>query len=221
MAIGLGRIFGFHFLENFNYPYIAHSVTEFWRRWHISLSSWFRDYLYIPLGGNRCGRVRHLWNLFVVWFLTGMWHGASWNFICWGLWFFVLLIGEKYLWGAHLPRAVGHVYTLVAVLFSWVLFRANDLGAAMRYFAAMFGANGLTGAGQATYYLLEYWPEWILCLLAALPITPALRRKFSSGGRAARIVADLGPKCLALLLGYLSVMKLVNGSFNPFIYFQF
>ena len=125
MPIGLGRMFGFHFLENFNYPYVARSVTEFWRRWHISLSTWFRDYVYIPLGGNRCSRARNVWYLFVVWFLTGMWHGASWNFIAWGLWFFVLLVGEKLLWGKaleRLPSLVRHAYAMVLVVFSWVLF---------------------------------------------------------------------------------------------------
>jgi len=150
MAIGLGRMFGFHFLENFNYPYVARSVTEFWRRWHISLSTWFRDYVYIPLGGNRCSRARNVWNLFVVWFLTGMWHGASWNFIAWGLWFFVLLVGEKLLWGKaleRLPSLVRHAYAMVLVVFSWVLFRAETLTAAAAYFAAMFGSSGVWCAG--------------------------------------------------------------------------
>ena len=130
MAIGLGRMFGFHFLENFNYPYVSRSVTEFWRRWHISLSTWFRDYVYIPLGGNRCSRARNILNLFLVWALTGLWHGANWTFIAWGLWFFVLLIGEKFLWGkalSRLPSLLQHVYAMLLVILSWVLFRADDM----------------------------------------------------------------------------------------------
>lgn len=129
MAIGLGRMFGFHFLENFNYPYIAKSITEFWRRWHISLSTWFRDYLYIPLGGNRCSRKRQILNLLVVWGLTGLWHGAEWNFICWGLYYALLLIGERYVWGGlmdKLPSIIGHIYTMLFVMVGWLIFRASS-----------------------------------------------------------------------------------------------
>ena len=161
MAIGLGRMFGFHFLENFNYPYVARSVTEFWRRWHISLSTWFRDYVYIPLGGNRCSRARNVWNLFVVWFLTGMWHGASWNFIAWGLWFFVLLVGEKFLWGKaleRLPSLVRHAYAMVLVVFSWVLFRAETLTAA----AAACGAAAASS--------ITRWSSGRSCCAAASPL---------------------------------------------------
>ena len=225
MAIGLGRMFGFHFLENFNYPYVARSVTEFWRRWHISLSTWFRDYVYIPLGGNRCSRARNVWNLFVVWFLTGMWHGASWNFIAWGLWFFVLLVGEKLLWGKaleRLPSLVRHAYAMVLVVFSWVLFRAETLTAAAAYFAAMFGSSGVWCGSRAVYYALEFWPELLCCCIAALPVKQWLETALQKRDAApARAVLTWGPKLAAMALLACSYCKLVTGSFNPFIYFRF
>ncbi len=184
MAIGLGRVFGFHFLENFNYPYISKSVTEFWRRWHISLSSWFRDYIYIPLGGSYCSKKRQVFNMFVVWACTGMWHGAAWNFIVWGMWFFVLLVGEKYIWGRGLekmPSVIQHIYALLAAVISWVFFRAEDLPYAFGYLKAMFFAGGGLLDGQAVYYFLEYLPELILCVIAAMPVKRlvenALRRR--------------------------------------------
>ena len=224
MAIGLGRMFGFHFLENFNYPYIADSVTDFWRRWHISLSTWFRDYVYIPLGGNRCRPARHIFNLFAVWFLTGLWHGASWNFVCWGLWYFLLLLGEKYVWGralARCPAAVRHILAMLAVVLGWVLFRADGLTAAMAYLRAMFGANGAF-SGQAVYYVLEYWPEWLLGLIAIFPVAGAVQKKLAAcRGNFAAAALELGPKLLALALLALSYVSLVSGSFNPFIYFRF
>ena len=225
MAIGLGRMFGFHFLENFNYPYISESITEFWRRWHISLSSWFRDYVYIPLGGNRCSRARNIFNLFAVWFLTGLWHGASWNFICWGLWFFLLLIGEKFLWGTYLerfPQLFRHLYTMILVLFSWVLFRADTLSAALAYFGAMFGSSGVLTDGNAVYYLLEYWPELLCCCIAALPVRQwaemRLQNRATAGAQTALVWF---PKLAAMVLLILAYGKLVTGSFNPFIYFRF
>ena len=225
MAIGLGRMFGFHFLENFNYPYVARSVTEFWRRWHISLSTWFRDYVYIPLGGNRCSRARNVWNLFVVWFLTGMWHGASWNFIAWGLWFFVLLVGEKLLWGKalkRLPSLVRHAYAMVLVVFSWVLFRAETLTAAAAYFAAMFGSSGVWCGSRVVYYALEFWPELLCCCIAALPVKQWLETALQKRDAApARAVLTWGPKLAAMTLLACSYCKLVTGSFNPFIYFRF
>ena len=225
MAIGLGRIFGFHFNENFEYPYISASVTEFWRRWHISLGQWFRDYVYIPLGGNRCSRARNVWNLFVVWFLTGMWHGASWNFIAWGLWFFVLLVGEKLLWGKaleRLPSLVRHAYAMVLVVFSWVLFRAETLTAAAAYFAAMFGSSGVWCGSRVVYYSLEFWPELLCCCIAALPVKQWLETALQKRDAApARAVLTWGPKLAAMALLACSYCKLVTGSFNPFIYFRF
>ena len=224
MAIGLGRMFGFHFLENFNYPYIADSVTDFWRRWHISLSTWFRDYVYIPLGGNRCAPARHIFNLFAVWFLTGLWHGASWNFVCWGLWYFLLLLGEKYVWGRALsrcPAAIRHIGAMLAVVLGWVLFRADGLSAAVGYLRAMFGANGAF-SGQTVYYILEYWPEWLLGLIAIFPVAGAAQKKLAAkSGKLAAAALALGPKLLALMLLALSYVSLVSGSFNPFIYFRF
>ncbi len=177
MAIGLGRIFGFHFLENFNYPYISKSVTEFWRRWHISLSTWFRDYIYIPLGGSYCSKKRQAFNMFVVWACTGLWHGAAWNFIVWGMWFYLLLVGEKYLWGKYLektPAAVQHVYALLAAVISWVFFRAPDLSYAFGYLKAMFSFSGLPADDQAVYYLFQYAPELILCIIASIPVKRAV-----------------------------------------------
>ena len=225
MAIGLGKIFGFDFPENFNYPYISKSITEFWRRWHMSLGTWFRDYVYIPLGGNRCSRARNVWNLFVVWFLTGMWHGASWNFIAWGLWFFVLLVGEKLLWGKaleRLPSLVRHAYAMVLVVFSWVLFRAETLTAAAAYFAAMFGSSGVWCGSRVVYYSLEFWPELLCCCIAALPVKQWLETALQKRDAApARAVLTWGPKLAAMALLACSYCKLVTGSFNPFIYFRF
>jgi len=225
MAIGLGRIFGFHFEENFNYPYISRSVTEFWRRWHISLSTWFRDYVYIPLGGSRRSRGRTVFNLAAVWLLTGLWHGADWTFVLWGGWFLLLLLGEKFLWGGalgRLPSPVRHAYTMAAVVISWVLFRAADLPYAGGYFAAMFGFGGGGLDGQTVYLLLEYWPEWVACVIAALPVRGWLREGLDGREAApAALAREWGPKLAALALLGLSYIKLATGSFNPFIYFQF
>ena len=225
MAIGLGRMFGFHFLENFNYPYISKSVTEFWRRWHISLSTWFRDYVYIPLGGNRCVKWKHVRNITVVWLLTGLWHGAAWTFILWGVWFCLLLLGEKFLWGGVLnktPALVRHGYTMLAVVISWVLFRSVDLPQAWAYLGAMFGqTTGLAQDGQAAYYLLEYWPEWLLAIVASLPVKGWLQEKLKPGGNLGQPILIWAPKGLALGLLGVSYLKLVPTSFNPFIYFQF
>ena len=225
MAIGLGRMFGFHFEENFNYPYISRSVNEFWRRWHISLSTWFRDYVYIPLGGSRCSKGRNIFNLAVVWLLTGLWHGANWTFVLWGGWFLLLLLGEKFLWGGaleRLPVPVRHVYTMVAVVLSWVLFRSANFAHARGYLAAMFGFGGGGADGQSVFLLLEYWPEWLACVLAALPIKSWLQNKLAAREALPAVLArEWAPKLAALALLGLSYMKLATGSFNPFIYFQF
>ena len=225
MAVGLGRMLGFEFTRNFDYPYISISVTEFWRRWHISLSTWFRDYVYIPLGGNRCAKWKHMRNIFVVWLLTGLWHGAAWTFVLWGLWFCLLLLGEKFLWGKVLERApviLRHVYTMLAVVISWVLFRSVDLTQAWAYLGAMFGqTTGLAQDGQAVYYLLEFWPEWILAILASMPWKHWLQHKLERGGTLARETLLWFPKATALCLLVVSYVELVTGSFNPFIYFQF
>ena len=229
MAIVLGKIFGFHFLENFDYPYISKSVTEFWRRWHISLSTWFRDYIYIPLGGSYCSGKRQIFNMFVVWACTGMWHGAAWNFIVWGMWFFVLLVGEKYLWGKGLsrtPAPVQHIYALLAAIISWVFFRASDLPYAFSYLSSKFGFGDGLWDGQAVYYLLEYAPEWILCIIASMPVRGFLQKKLErardeKNSSAAAAVLVWWPKLAALFLLIVSYTELVTGSFNPFIYFRF
>ena len=226
MAIGLGRMFGFHFLENFNYPYLSQSVTEFWRRWHISLSTWFRDYLYIPLGGNRCAHWKHIRNILVVWALTGLWHGAAWNFLCWGLYFGLLLLGEKYGWGRILeraPAALRHLYAMVLIVVSWVLFRAETLDYAVRFLQAMagFAQGGLTD-GRTTYYLLEFRWELLLAIPAAMPFKSWLQNWLESkSGAAAQALLAWGPKLMALGLFGLSFLRLVSSSFNPFIYFRF
>lgn len=225
MAIGLGWMFGFHFPENFNYPYISQSVTEFWRRWHISLSSWFRDYVYIPLGGNHCSKARNRFNMGVVWLLTGLWHGAEWTFVLWGLWFFLLLAGEKLLWGkrlGRLPRSMRHIYTMLAVVLSWVLFRSPNAAYAASYLGAMAGLGGKVVDGQTVYYFLEYWPEWIACVIAALPVKTWLEKRLPEEGKGPKVwLRTWAPKLAALVLLVLSYGKLATGSFNPFIYFQF
>lgn len=224
MAIGLGQIFGFHFPENFLYPYVARSLTDFWRRWHISLSSWFRDYVYIPLGGNRRGTGRQIVNLLIVWFLTGLWHGAAWNFVLWGLYYAVLLIGERFLWGRAVERvhALGRVYALFFVNLGWVLFRANGARHAFAFIRAMFGNAALTD-GRTQYYLAEYGAVLILAILACLPWKLWLERYLQHHRErlAARALLIWGPRLTAIALLALSYGKLLTSSFNPFIYFRF
>jgi len=229
MAIGLGRVFGFHFLENFNYPYVSRSVTEFWRRWHISLSTWFRDYVYIPLGGSRCSRWKQVRNVLVVWMLTGMWHGAAWNFILWGLYYALLLLGERYVWGKfmeRLPAPVRHLYAMTAVVLGWVLFRAESLGAVGAMTAALFGAApGGLWSGETAYYLTEFRWELLIAIPAALPVKLWLEgllvRAETAGSSAASAARVLLPRALALGLFALSFLQLLSSSFNPFIYFRF
>ena len=220
MAIGLGKMFGFHFLENFNYPYISRSITEFWRRWHISLSTWFRDYVYFPLGGSRVdSRAKHIRNLFVVWLLTGIWHGANWTFLAWGLFYFVLLVLEKYgRLGRGWPAPLQGLYTFLMVNFAWVLFRADSLGAAGRYLGAMLG---LGAAGWDSLFLL-YLRENVLVLLAAsafsVPAGRWLRKKTTARPS---LLLDVGYAVLMLLLFAAAASFLIKGTYNPFIYFNF
>lgn len=184
MAIGLGRMFGFKYLRNFNYPYISKSITEFWRRWHISLSTFFRDYIYIPLGGSRVTVPRHIFNMFVVWGVTGLWHGAAWNYILWGLYYGVLLVLEKYVWGkqlAKLPAFVQHLYAIIIFMLGWALFWITDMSQLGEYLAAMFGAYGATGT--LTLWQLgvwEYWPVFVVCILASTPLAPYLKERFAA-----------------------------------------
>ena len=218
MAIGLGRIFGFHFPENFNYPYLSKSVTEFWRRWHISLGTWFRDYVYIPLGGNRVRKAKWVRNILLVWMLTGLWHGAAWNFVLWGLLFAALLLMEKALPGLQrLPGVLRHGYVLLAVILSFVLFNAETLAQAGSDFAALFGFGGLPLFTKETgYYLRSYAP---LLVIACIGATPHVRRTAQKweGNRVLQAAEPI------LWLGLLLVCTayLVDGSFSPFLYFRF
>jgi alginate O-acetyltransferase complex protein AlgI len=221
MAIGLGRIFGFHFLENFNYPYISKSITEFWRRWHISLGSWFRDYVYIPMGGSRVSTLRFVRNIFVVWMLTGFWHGAGWTFIAWGLYFGILLLLEKMFLRKVLERAgvLGHVYTLFIVLVSFVLFDAPSFGVALDRVGQMLGIGADSAAGPwSLYYLRSYALPLLTAAIGCTPLPKRLYQKLADKGVSA--LAVLEPLVVAVLL-VLSTAYLIDGSFNPFIYFRF
>ena len=223
MAIGLGRIFGFTFPENFAYPYISKSITEFWRRWHISLGTWFRDYLYIPLGGSRCSRARHIFNILVVWMATGFWHGAAWNFIFWGLFYAVLLIAEKFFLlpalkrGSVLPR----VYVLLAVTLGFVLFDASSMSNALHRLGALFGVGAAPGLGtEALYMLRSYGVVLVLAVLGATPLPARLLKKAQEAKPLAPVMAAAAPLGTLVLLA-LCTAFLVDGSFNPFLYFRF
>ena len=231
MAIGLGHIFGFTFPENFKYPYISKSITEFWRRWHITLSTWFREYLYIPLGGNRRGRTRQIWNLFVVWSLTGLWHGASWNFVLWGIYYFILLTIEKIFLGEKLEQLPGwlqHGYTCLIVLFGWVIFANENIADLGRYFLTMFGANGALYNQTAIYQWYTHIPLLIVLIIGSTKLPKQLLRKgwtrlklidaISSHQEQIRFVAA---SIFTVLVLYCSVAFLVSGSYNPFLYFRF
>ncbi len=220
MAIGLGKIFGFDFLENFNYPYISSSITEFWRRWHMSLGSWFRDYLYIPLGGNRVPKWRWFLNILAVWMATGFWHGAEWNFILWGLMYAVLLIAEK-LWLKGMPKAVGHVYTMLFVVLGFVLFDATGVSDAFSTIGAMFGAAGLPAANAVTLYnLRSYAVVFIIAIIGATPLFAGLMGRIKKSVTGERIINTAEPIVIILVLAVCTAF-LVDGSFNPFLYFRF
>ena len=217
MAIGLGKMFGFHFLENFNYPYISRSITEFWRRWHISLSTWFRDYVYIPLGGNRCGKLRQCVNILVVWALTGFWHGAGWNFLFWGFYYGVLLLLEKLLLGKYirrLPAVFQHLYAMVIVIIGWVFFASPDLSTALAYLQVMFSFSPGTMGGASL--VMPWLGMAVIGVVAATPLAKNLWEKLQ-GKKAMPLVE--GALCLAALL--LCTASLVSDSYNPFLYFRF
>lgn len=223
MAIGLGKIFGFDFLENFNYPYISASITEFWRRWHMSLGSWFRDYVYIPLGGNRVSRLRHLFNIFVVWMLTGFWHGAAWNFIVWGLFFAVLLMVEKLWLLKYLKksRVLSHIYVVVLIIISFVIFDASSMGQAFSYIGSMFGAGGYPLVStEFLYYLRNYSVVLILGIIGATPLPKKLWNRIAATNIGSNIMTFAEPIALSALLLCCSAY-LVDGSYNPFLYFRF
>ncbi|MBR7092064.1 MAG: MBOAT family protein [Clostridia bacterium] len=219
MAIGLGRMFGFEFLENFRYPYVSRSVTDFWRRWHISLGTWFREYVYIPLGGNRRGAWKQIRNILIVWGLTGIWHGASWNFLLWGLYYAVLLIAEKLFLLKALekaPRPVGHAYTLLTVVFGWTLFVNTSLGECGRFLAAMCGfAPGGFGCAADGYRLRNYAVLLVILLIAC---TPLAKKLFDKLPQTVQAVAQPLLVAGGMLL---SVAYLVNATYNPFLYFRF
>lgn len=225
MAIGMGSMIGFHYRENFDYPYLSRSITEFWRRWHMSLSSFFRDYVYIPLGGNRRGKPRQAFNLFVVWLLTGMWHGADWNFILWGLYYFVFLAIEKFLIPglSRLPAFLGHLYTLIVVFFGWILFYFKDLSQGWVVVKGLFCLNGNSFTSvQANAMLLNYV---FLLAVAALACTPLVRmlyhRLCSSRNAVAVVTGTVLELFLPIAAVALSVSQLVGDSYNPFLYTQF
>ena len=224
MAIGMGKIFGFEFLENFNYPLISRSITEFWRRWHMSLSSWFRDYVYIPMGGNRVTTGRWLFNIAVVWMLTGLWHGAAWNFVLWGLMFAVLLIIEKLFLGEALKKIPGlfsHVYVSVLVVISFVLFNATGLEGAVSDLKGLFGYPGLPFTNAETlYYMRSYAVVLIIAIIGATPLTKNIGMKLKRNGFGFKVVVGAEPVILSLLF-ILITAYLVDGSFNPFLYFRF
>ena len=216
MAIGLGKIFGFDFLENFNYPYISKSATEFWRRWHMSLGSWFRDYVYIPMGGSRVKKFRMFFNIFTVWMLTGFWHGAAWNFIVWGLYFAVLLVVEKVFLMKYLNRSkvLSRVYLLLAVVISFVIFNATSMGEAFSYIGGMFGAGGVPlVSAEALYYLRSYAVIFVMAIIGATPIPKLVVGKLKA-------TQYVEPAFLLALLALVTAY-LVDGSFNPFLYFRF
>lgn len=225
MAIGLGKMFGFHFLENFNYPYISTSITEFWRRWHISLSSWFREYVYIPLGGNRKGIKKQIRNIAVVWMLTGIWHGASWNFVLWGVYYGALLIVEKFVLKdilTRLPRIFRHIYALFFVLIGWVIFAFDKINVGVQYIGAMFGSAGVGLADNTTIYLFYNYAVLLVILILASTELPKKA--------AAALVQKMGENNWLIIIVrlvfyagifFLGVAYLVDATYNPFLYFRF
>ena len=220
MAIGLGRMFGFHFLENFNYPYLSRSASEFWRRWHISLGVWFRDYLYIPLGGSRVSAPRHIFNLFVVWLCTGLWHGANWTFLLWGMYYFFWLTAEKLFLGGALdraPRWAGHLYTLLVAVVGWTIFAIPDLSALALYLRSMIGLGGGLWSAQSLYFLRENGLLLAAGALCSLPFAPWLSAKAKGWGA----VGELGRAALTLAALIAVTVLLARGTYNPFIYFNF
>lgn len=221
MAIGLGRMFGFKFPENFRYPYQSVSITDFWRRWHITLSTWFKEYLYIPLGGNRRGLARQALNLLIVWSLTGFWHGAGWNFVLWGLYYFVILFIEKlFLLKAldKLPKFFRHVYALVLIIIGWVIFASDDVSVLLPYLGSMFGANGAIG-GMDVYTLLTKAVLLIICCIASTELPKKLF--LSAAGAMNEKAAFTLKSVLMIALLALSMILLIGDSYNPFLYFRF
>ena len=218
MAIGLGKIFGFDFMENFRYPFISRSISEFWRRWHISLGSWFRDYVYIPMGGNRVGKTRQLFNILAVWFLTGFWHGAEWNFIVWGIYFALFLTLEKFFFAKYLEKAKGfnHIYVLFFVAISFGIFSASGMTQALSVVGGMFGAGGIPFiSAEFVYNLRSFAPLLVIAAVGATPLVTTLKNKLPSK------VCDVLEIPVLLVLLIIATAYLADGSFNPFLYFRF
>ena len=222
MAIGLGKMFGFEFIENFNYPYISTSISEFWRRWHISLGTWFREYVYIPLGGNRVSTLKHIRNLFVVWLLTGLWHGASWNFVVWGLYYGFILFMEKIILHKVLsktPKIIKHIYTMLLVMIGWVLFGSMNLTSALEYLKVMFGLSGNALVdNSAIYYLYTNIKLLIILTLCSTPIISIIFRQIIKKGKSVGILFAVSINIIIILI---SIAYLVNETYNPFLYFRF
>ena len=225
MAIGLGKMFGFHFLENFRYPYSSLSISDFWRRWHISLSSWFRDYVYFPLGGNRVKTAAHLiFNLFVVWALTGLWHGANWTFVCWGLFYFVLLVFEKFTnfekrFASPMLIPLRWAYTMLFVIVGWVLFRASDISSALTYLHTMFGLSGAPLFDDRAYFHIhENRYFFLFGIMFSFPVAAWLEKKLEEKKS---LVGEIAGSAVYVSLLFVSVCYVIKGSYNPFIYFNF
>ena len=223
MAIGLGKMFGFDFLENFEYPYISRSITEFWRRWHISLSTWFRDYVYIPLGGNRKGKARQCFNIMVVWFLTGFWHGANWNFMIWGVYFGVILLAEKLLWGnalKRLPAVLQHIYALILIIIGWGIFAFEDSAQLLDNFKNMFFAGGLPLINQQSLmWLAQYAVTFVILIIASTPLSKKAGQRLET--TIPRIYGWILEPLTVIGLLVISTAYLASNSFNPFLYFRF
>ena len=218
MAIGIGRIFGFHFLENFNYPYIANSINDFWKRWHISLSTWFRDYIYIPLGGNRVSKIRWILNIAIVWFTTGLWHGAAWNFILWGVYFGVLLILEKLFLAEILGilKVVNHLIVIFLIMISWVIFNSHSIDQIVIFVQRMFIIQGLNINSLIELNFGNYWVYYVLGILFSVPVIPWIDQQLKTS-----TIYHLIRKLVVLALFVLCIIFLIDSSYNPFIYFKF
>ena len=218
MVIGIGRIFGFHFLENFNYPYIATSISDFWRRWHISLSTWFRDYIYIPLGGNRVSMLRWILNIAIVWFTTGLWHGAAWNFVLWGVYFGVLLVLEKLFLGKVLSflKGVNHIIVIFLIMISWVIFNSHSIDQIMIFIQRMIFIQPYDMNTLIELNFGNYWPYYVLGLIFSAPIVPWLDSKLKTS-----TIYNFIKKLIVLALFVLCIIFLIDSSYNPFIYFKF
>ena len=222
MAIGMGKMLGFNYLENFNYPYIASSITDFWRRWHISLSTWFRDYVYIPLGGSRVKTIINIRNILIVWMLTGLWHGASWNFVLWGAYYGILLILEKFVlkkWIDKLPKACKHIYTLILVIIGWLIFAFEDMHLLSEYAKTMFGLNGKFINSTFIYYFSNYFIILVIATIFSMPVYKKIENILKNKKYVWIKFSIVLVVYLVLLI--ITTAYLVSDTYNPFLYFRF